>query len=320
LVDDLALQKGRSERDKSRFLVKRNGVILRVKDDARTAVSARVGNQRVEHGTTEPAAAIRREHRHTADVRGARARTIGAAGCDGRAGDADERVTRVDIRAVVFVDFFIRRHVLLVDKHAQAHGERLRQPFAIVNIKQFDVHEPSRAILRATSNSGEVFRRIHLCVGLLERDGAILLVGNAYPNRSTLLWNLPGGRQDGHETCAMTVVREFREETALHVRIGALAYVAESFDLATATHFTATCFAVAADGDPRIPANDAHVRAYRWVQRTDLAAVLDVRVVREPLLGYLADPAQQYYGFMDAGITIAFADEPAAPRGATEPA
>ena len=164
-----------------------------------------------------------------------------------------------------------------------------------------------------------MFARIHLCVGLLERDGAILLVANAYPNRTELLWNLPGGRQDRHETCAMTVARELREETSLDVRVGALAYVAESFDLTTTTQFTATCFHVAATGEPRVPGGDPHVRAYRWVPRAELAAVLAVRVVREPLLGYLADPAQQYFGYLDAGITIAFADAtPAPPTAATE--
>jgi len=40
--------------------------------------------------------------------------------------------------------------------------------------------------------------------------------------------------------------------------------------------------------------------------------VLNVRVVREPLLAYLSDPAQQYFGYLDAGITIAFGDEPPA--------
>jgi hypothetical protein len=75
-----------------------------------------------------------------------------------------------------------------------------------------------------------VFSRIHLCNGLLERDGRILLVANAYPNHRELLWNLPGGRQDGRETCAMAVVRELREETSLEARVTGLAYVAESFD------------------------------------------------------------------------------------------
>lgn len=155
-----------------------------------------------------------------------------------------------------------------------------------------------------------VFRRVHLCNGLLERDGRILLVANAYPNHAELLWNLPGGRQEDRETCAMAVVRELREETALEARVTGLAYVAESFDSATETQFTAFCFTIEAAGEARVPAADAHVRAVRWVPREELESMLAVRVVREPLLRYLADPAQRYFGYLEAGITIAFGDEP----------
>lgn len=156
-----------------------------------------------------------------------------------------------------------------------------------------------------------MYKRIHLCTGLLQRDGRILLVGNAYPNHADLIWGLPGGRQDGRETCAMTVERELREETSLAVRVNGLAYVAESFDTTTETQFTAFCFSIDADGEPNVPAGDAYVRACRWVPRAELASVLAVRVVREPLLGHLADPAQRFFGYLDAGITIAFGDEPA---------
>jgi 8-oxo-dGTP diphosphatase len=162
------------------------------------------------------------------------------------------------------------------------------------------------------------WQRIHLCNGLLERNGDVLLVANRYPNHTHDLWNLPGGRQDGRETCAETVVREFREETSLAVEVGALAYVAESFDPATMTQFTAFCFRVRAanEAEPVVPTNDLYVRGYAWVARDALAERLTVRVVREPLLRYLADPTQQYVGYHDAGITIAFADDPP-PRAST---
>ena len=162
-----------------------------------------------------------------------------------------------------------------------------------------------------------VFQRIHLCTGLLERDGRILLVANAYPNQPELLWNLPGGRQDGRETMAMTVARELREECGLDVRVGALAYVAESFDVASNTQFTACCFRIESAGEPVVPANDAHVRDLRWVPHSELATLLAVRVVREPLIAHLGDPAAQYFGYLEAGITIAFGDEPASPDAAT---
>jgi ADP-ribose pyrophosphatase YjhB (NUDIX family) len=160
--------------------------------------------------------------------------------------------------------------------------------------------------------------RIHLCTGLLERDGCVLVVANQYPNQSRLLWNLPGGRQEWNETAEMTVVRELREETGLAARVGGLAYVAESFDQIGQTQVTAFCFTVAADGEPAVPPGDAHVRACRFVPLSELADLLHVRVVREPLLGYLDGRTRRYFGYLEAGITIAFADAPAA-RAATPP-
>ncbi len=152
------------------------------------------------------------------------------------------------------------------------------------------------------------WRRVHLCTGLLERDGRILLVANRYPNQPELLWNLPGGRQEPTETVAAAVVREFAEETTLAVRIVALAYIAESFDAVTQTHYTNFAFHVAGNGDARPGAGDAHVVDCAWVARAALADRLAVDVVREPLVGYLADPRRQYFGFGNAGITIEFAD------------
>jgi ADP-ribose pyrophosphatase YjhB (NUDIX family) len=148
-------------------------------------------------------------------------------------------------------------------------------------------------------------------MGLLERDGRVLLVANTYPNHAELLWGLPGGRQEDRETCAMAVVREIREEVALEARVTGLAYVAESYDEAAQTQFTAFCFIVEAAGEARVVPGDAHVRECRWVPRAELPALLAVRVIREPLMRYLADPTQRYTGYLEAGITIAFGDEQA---------
>jgi 8-oxo-dGTP diphosphatase len=152
------------------------------------------------------------------------------------------------------------------------------------------------------------WRRIHLCTGILERDERILLVANRYPNHVRELWNLPGGRQESPETVEAAVMREFREETGLVVRVTGLAYVAESFDHATATQFTNFAFHVAGAGEPVAPAADDHVVACEWLERARLAQRLTVAVVREPLLMYLADPSRQYFGYEDAGISIEFAD------------
>jgi ADP-ribose pyrophosphatase YjhB (NUDIX family) len=153
------------------------------------------------------------------------------------------------------------------------------------------------------------WRRVHLCTGILEREGRLLLVASRYPNIAAgPLWNLPGGRQEPLETVDAAVAREFREETSLDVHVTRLAYVAESFDRATHTQFTNFAFHVSGDGEPRVPAGDAHSVDCAWVARADLAARIAVAVVREPLVHYLADPRRQYFGYLDAGITIEFAD------------
>ena len=152
------------------------------------------------------------------------------------------------------------------------------------------------------------WRRVHLCTGILERDRHVLLVASRYPNLTQPLWNLPGGRQEPPETVEAAVVREFAEETNLAVRVTRLAYVAESFDRTSWTQFTNFAFHVEGGGDAAVPAGDAHAVACEWVPVALLAARLTVGVVREPLLGYLADHSRQYFGFADAGITIEFAD------------
>jgi ADP-ribose pyrophosphatase YjhB (NUDIX family) len=152
--------------------------------------------------------------------------------------------------------------------------------------------------------------RVLLVTGLLERDGALLLVASRYPNHAQPLWNLPGGRPAPGELLEATLQREFREETSLEITVGGLRYVAESYDLTTNTHFVSIAFDVLSQDVPTVTGKDAHVVDLAWVPRAQLAARIAVAVVREPLLAHLANPEQRYFGFADAGITIEFADLP----------
>lgn len=149
---------------------------------------------------------------------------------------------------------------------------------------------------------------MHIATGLLERNGTVLLVASRYPNLAEPVWNLPGGRQRAGELLAQTVRREFREEVSLDVEIGSLHFVAESYDVATGTHFLVCCFAVTTAGEPRVPPDDAHVVDAAWIPRGEIARVVTVPVVRDPLLAHLAGDPARYYGFADSGITIEFAD------------
>ncbi|MBV8151231.1 MAG: NUDIX hydrolase [Candidatus Eremiobacteraeota bacterium] len=150
--------------------------------------------------------------------------------------------------------------------------------------------------------------RIHLCFGILERDGEILMVASRYANHSHPLWNLPGGRQEPYELLPDTLRREFREEVSLEIEVGALAYVAESFDRSTETHFTTTAFRVASSGEPKLGDGDVHAVQIEWVLRERVGARLSVDVVRTPLLRHLAGEPAAYYGASEAGITIEFLD------------
>jgi ADP-ribose pyrophosphatase YjhB (NUDIX family) len=151
-------------------------------------------------------------------------------------------------------------------------------------------------------------QRIHLCTGILERDGRILLVASRYPNHPAPLWNLPGGRQEPYELLEDALRREFDEEVSLAVEIVRVAYVAESFDRSAETQFTNVAFVVRSGGEPRLRAGDLHAVDLAWVARDGVAERLAAEVVRAPLLGYLAGREAAYYGFADAGITIRFND------------
>ncbi|HVR46067.1 MAG TPA: NUDIX domain-containing protein [Candidatus Binatia bacterium] len=148
---------------------------------------------------------------------------------------------------------------------------------------------------------------ISLATGLAVHEGRVLLVASRYPNHADPLWNLPGGRQQRGELLKETVVREVFEETGLRVEVGELAYVSESYD--GAIHFLNVTFNVmlqqARHDTGRHDARSDHVVTLEWVPIEELAERIVVRVVREPLLGYLRGALPgRYAGYHDAGITI----------------
>jgi len=134
------------------------------------------------------------------------------------------------------------------------------------------------------------------------------MVASRYPNQPEPLWNLPGGRQQPGELLVETVVREFYEETHVHVHAGALAYVSESYD--GDQHFLNATFLVeVADGSSfdkfRMTIGGDHVVAVEWVPLDAVSERIAVRVVREPLVAYLEGRGERRYaGYHDAGITI----------------
>jgi ADP-ribose pyrophosphatase YjhB (NUDIX family) len=152
---------------------------------------------------------------------------------------------------------------------------------------------------------------IHLATGIALQEEHLLLVASRYPNQPQPLWNLPGGRQQPGELLEETVVREFSEETGLHVAVRELAYVSESYD--GEQHFLNATFLV----DPSTPlrvtreAGD-HVVAVEWVALGELRERIAVAVVREPLVAFLEGTLQRRYaGYHEAGVTIEWPDDSA---------
>ncbi len=147
--------------------------------------------------------------------------------------------------------------------------------------------------------------RIHLASGLALQNGAVLLVASSYASHDAPLWNLPGGRQQHGELLPETAVREVREETGLVASILNLAYVSESYD--GETHFLSAVFEIETNGTLRVPSAGDHVIDAAWCPLEELGSRLDVAVVREPLLAYLATRTR-YFGTHDAGITVRWFD------------
>ncbi len=95
----------------------------------------------------------------------------------------------------------------------------------------------------------------------------------------------------------------------LEVSSRGLRYLSESFDRVGGVHVVAAIFEVEFVCE-LAPPTDPKIVARAWVARAELGAQLAVRVVREPLLANLAGDKRRYYAFAEAGISVAFADEP----------
>ena|ERR1700723_3751056 len=164
----------------------------------------------------------------------------------------------------------------------------------------------------------------HLATGIALRREHLLMVASRYPNQPQPLWNLPGGRQQPGELLEETVVREFCEETGLHVRVRELAYVSESYDgerhFLNATFLVETIEVSSFDpsmtlGDPAMRAGAMagdHIVAVEWLALGELRERIAVAVVREPLIAFLEGTLERRYaGYHEAGVTIEWPDDSA---------
>ncbi len=123
--------------------------------------------------------------------------------------------------------------------------------------------------------------------GILIQDGKVLLAGNRWFSKESLVWTLPGGRSEGGESVAETVVREFFEETGLHVEVGDLAYVAEARSSMNRRIYLTCAFTVRLlSGE--LTRTDEVVEELRFVEPSALREYIPSPSLGDPLRAYLA--------------------------------
>ncbi|WP_265500692.1 NUDIX domain-containing protein [Paracoccus beibuensis] len=101
---------------------------------------------------------------------------------------------------------------------------------------------------------------------------ARVLMVNAYPDRMSDLWCLPGGGVEPAQSLHDNLVREVAEETGLSIRIGALFLVNEFHDPTRGFHQIELHFRATPDGPTDLSLKDPEgvVNRARWVTQDDL--------------------------------------------------
>ena len=106
-----------------------------------------------------------------------------------------------------------------------------------------------------------------------DEHGRVLLIQRGKPPAQGA-WSIPGGRVELGETLHDACVRELREETGLHIEVGAIAEVLDRItydDDHIAFHYVIIDFVVRVIGGQLCPGQDAS--DVRWFSDDDLATV-----------------------------------------------
>jgi 8-oxo-dGTP diphosphatase len=139
---------------------------------------------------------------------------------------------------------------------------------------------------------------------VVEREGALLLVGHQKPDRDPY-WVLPGGRLEPGETIPECAEREISEETGLSASFGGVLYVSEF--LQEGRHTVDITVRMVPEGneeaelgsDPELaPGSQPTLRELRWVKTCELREIeLLPAWIKARLLDDAADgwPAGEVY-------------------------
>jgi 8-oxo-dGTP diphosphatase len=113
---------------------------------------------------------------------------------------------------------------------------------------------------------------------VVEREGALLLVGHEKPDREPY-WVLPGGRLEPGETIPECAERELLEETGLEGKFAGVLYVSE-FIIEGRHTVDVTARVEAADGEARLGSDpeveegsESTLRELRWVETGELEEI-----------------------------------------------
>jgi ADP-ribose pyrophosphatase YjhB (NUDIX family) len=149
---------------------------------------------------------------------------------------------------------------------------------------------------------------MYLATGLLRRGGCVLLVRGRYAGEPQPLWTLPGGRPEEAETLRHAVVREFHEETSLHVVVRRPAYLSESVDRHRRLHVVNCTFWVSESDPSAAPlSKDPKIAEVRFVPEREAPGVLQADVLRIPVKAALDAPEEVgYFSFSSENVAVPF--------------
>lgn len=128
--------------------------------------------------------------------------------------------------------------------------------------------------------SGNVFKnKIRVRAnGILQQEGALLLIQIKSPVINELVWMPPGGGLQFGESMVACLKREFREETGLEIKVGSLSFVNELVE--PPFHAVECYFKVEQTGgdlkvghDPELDEDEQLIKDLQWVSFNELSNI-----------------------------------------------